>query len=141
MRKLLRLWQRAVQRLRVEGERHYQQFLRTWQPQREPRGPKVYRVKMTNKEKQVLRVLSNADALFVEPGFLVEQRTIFGVHGDEADPAISLQWRDSAGCIWESDFTEKSLLDADVTGHRITLKDSGGASVCVQLHRLKPMKL
>jgi hypothetical protein len=96
---------------------------------------------MTNKQDRILRALSNSDCLFVEPGFLVEQRTIYGVHGDETDLAISLQWRDAAGCEWEADFTEENLMGACVRRNRITLKDSEGASVGVQLLRLEPEKI
>jgi len=95
---------------------------------------------MTNKPNRILRALSNADVLLVEPGFLVERRTVFGVHGDETDVAISLNWRDMAGCEWEADFNEKARTDAGVMHNRITLKDSEDAIVCVRLHRLVPMK-
>jgi hypothetical protein len=95
---------------------------------------------MTNKQDRILRALSNSDCLFVEPGFLVEQRTIYGVHGDETDLAISLQWRDTAGCQWEADFTEESLMNASMTQNRIRLNDSEGENVCVELYELKPEK-
>jgi hypothetical protein len=95
---------------------------------------------MTNKQDRILHALSNSDCLFVEPGFLVEQRTIFGVHGDETDLAISLKWHDAAGCEWEADFTEESLINASTTQNRITLNDSEGENVCVELYELKPEK-
>jgi len=96
---------------------------------------------MTNKQDRILHALSNSNCLFVKPGFLVEQRTIFGVHGDETDLAISLQWRDTAGCQWEADFTEISLMSASVTHNQIALKDSEGETVCVEFYDLKTGKL
>jgi hypothetical protein len=96
---------------------------------------------MASKQNRILHALSNSGCLFVEPGFLVEQRTIFGIHGDETDLAISLQWRDTTGCKWEADFTEESLMNAHVKHNRVMLKDSEGSNVCVEMHRLRPMKV
>jgi hypothetical protein len=93
---------------------------------------------MTSKQDHILHTLSNSDCLFVEPGFPVEQRTIFGVHGDETDLAISLKWHDATGCEWEADFTEESLMNASMTQNRIMLNDSEGENVCVELYELKP---
>lgn len=92
---------------------------------------------MTSKQDRILHALSNSDCLFVEPGFLVEQRTIFGMHGDETDLAISLQWHDATGCEWEADFTEESLMNASMTQNRIRLNDSEGENVSVELYELK----
>jgi len=96
---------------------------------------------MKSKQKRVLLALAYSDALHVEPGFPVEQRSIFGVDGDPTDVAISLQWRDIEGCVWEADFTGQSFVEADITRNRITLHDSQGDRVCVSVHRLKPAKV
>jgi len=44
-----------------------------------------------NKQHRVFDALSNAGLILVQPGFPVEQRTIFGLHNDSADLAISLK--------------------------------------------------
>jgi hypothetical protein len=95
---------------------------------------------MNNKSEHILRVLSEADVLLAEPGFVVEQRTVYGVHGDETDLAMSINWRDSTGCEWEAEFTEKALLDAVVEQNRITLRDFQNASVLLTTHRLEPLE-
>jgi hypothetical protein len=90
-----------------------------------------------NKQEQVLYALSNAGLLYVQPGFPVEQRTIYGLCGDGSDLAFSIEWRDSAGCKWAADFAEESFATADVERNQITLKDSEGAPVRLGFFDLK----
>ena len=93
---------------------------------------------MNNNQERAFRALANSDILVVEPNCLVEQRTILGVHGDDTDSAISLQWRDAKGCLWEAEFTEGSLKDANIEQNRLVLKDAEGEFVCISVHQLKP---
>ena len=93
-----------------------------------------------NKQERVLRALTKSGSLFVAPGFPVEQRTIFGLCGDDSDLAISLEWRDAEGCKWVADFTEESLMSAAVAQNRIALKDSEGGTVCVEFYDLNAGK-
>lgn len=93
-----------------------------------------------NKQERVLGALSNSSLLLVEPGFPVEQRTIFGLCGEDSDLAVSLEWHDAAGCKWVADFTEENLTSASVTRNRIALKDSEGETVCVEFYDLKAGK-
>ena len=93
-----------------------------------------------NKQHRVFDALSNAGVVLVQSGYPVEQRTIFGLHGDCSDLAISLKWRDAQGCEWESDFTEESLMNASLTQNRIMLNDSEGENVYVELYELTPAK-
>lgn len=96
---------------------------------------------MTKKQQRILSALADSDMLFVEPGQVVEQRTVHGVHGEDSEVAISLQWRDAAGCVWEADFTENSLHRAAITRNRITLEDTEGTRLCLQAHRLRPQRI
>lgn len=93
-----------------------------------------------NKQRRVFDALSNAGLILVQPGFPVEQRTIFGLHNDSSDLAISFKWHDTEGCEWEADFTEGNLTNASVTQNRITLNDSVGENVRVELYELTPGK-
>jgi hypothetical protein len=90
-----------------------------------------------DKEARVLRIFSDSTLLLVQPGFPVEQRTIYGLCGDDSDLAVSIEWQDSAGCKWVADFTEESSTSAFVTHNQITLKDSEGQAVCVEFYELK----
>ena len=94
----------------------------------------------TTKQGRVFRALSDAGLILIQAGFPVEQRTIFGLHGDRSDLAISLKWHDAAGCEWEADFTEENLASASVSHNRIALKDSAGESVCVEFFDLETGK-
>jgi hypothetical protein len=85
-----------------------------------------------------LDALSNSSLLLVEPGLLVEKRTVLGLSGEDSDLAVSIEWNDAAGCRWAADFTEESLMSASVTRNRIALKDSEGDTVCVEFYDLKP---
>lgn len=96
---------------------------------------------MRNRRERILRALSDSDVLLVEPGYFVEQRTIYGPHGEQSDMAISLQWRDAEGCLWACDFLEEDLANAQVARNRILLKDSEGAPVRIKVHRLKPWNI
>jgi hypothetical protein len=81
---------------------------------------------LLNNEERVLHAFSNSSLLVVQPGFPVDQRTIFGLCGDDSDLAVSLEWSDAAGCKWVADFTEESLTSASFINNQITLKDSEG---------------
>lgn len=94
-----------------------------------------------NKQRRIFDALSNAGLISVQPGYLVEQRTIFGLHNDSSDLAISLKWHDAEGCEWEADFTEGNLTNATVAQNLITLNDSAGENVCIELHELAPAKV
>jgi hypothetical protein len=96
--------------------------------------------KKFNQPERVLQVLSNSGLLLVDSGFPVEQRTVFGLGGDHSDLAVSLEWRDAAGCQWVADFTEENLLNATVTRNQIALNDSEGEPVCVEFYDLNPGK-
>jgi hypothetical protein len=90
-----------------------------------------------SKQERVLRALTNSSLLLVQPGFPVEQRTIFGLCGDDSDLAVSIKWHDSTGCKWAANFTEESLSSATVAQNQITLKDSEDEAVCVEFYDLK----
>lgn len=92
---------------------------------------------LLKKQSRIFDALSKAGLILVQPGFPVEQRNIFGLHDDSSDLAISLKWRDAAGCEWEADFTEGSLMSAFVAHNHIALKDSEGETVSVEFYDLK----
>lgn len=96
---------------------------------------------LLNKQERVLRAFSDSNVLFVNAGFLVEQRTVFGLSGEDSDLAVSIEWSDAAGCKWAADFTEENLLTASFAHNQITLNDSEGESVYLECHDLKPGKV
>lgn len=96
---------------------------------------------LPNKQERVLRALSNSRLLLVEQGFPVEQRTIFGLCGEDSDLAVSLEWRDAEDCKWVADFTEESLKNATVEKNQIALTDSEGEPVCLEFYDLKAGKI
>ncbi len=93
-----------------------------------------------NKQERVMQVLSNSPLLLVGSGFPVEQRTIFGLCGEDSELAASIEWRDSEGCKWAADFTEESLANALAKDNQIALKDSEGDMVHVEFYELKAGK-
>lgn len=93
---------------------------------------------MQNRASQVLQRLSDAPIVTVEPGFMVESRTSYGVHGEGDDLAFSVEWRDAEGCVWAADFSENALAQAEIDGGSVSSCDLGGAKVVFRLY--KPSK-
>lgn len=87
---------------------------------------------------EILQTLSDAPAISVEPGLVVESRVSHGIHGEDADLALSVEWRDAEGCLWAADFTESALARAEITGGVVSVRDVDGAKVVFQL--FKPSK-
>jgi hypothetical protein len=93
-----------------------------------------------NQQERVLQVLTDSSLLFIDSGFPVEQRTVLGLGGEDSELAVSLEWHDATGCQWVAEFTEGSLRSATVTHNQIAMKDSEGATVCVEFYNLRPGK-
>lgn len=93
---------------------------------------------MTGIQRRVLRAIESGHALEVGDGVFVESRIVHGVHGDPSDIAVSFEWSDDKGYIWEVDFTEQSLLDAKLEGNRIQMINSVGEEVVVTVFQLEP---
>jgi hypothetical protein len=90
---------------------------------------------MSDRGSQVLRCLLDAPVVTVEPGFTVEMRTSYGVHGENDDLALSVEWRDAEGCLWAADFTEDALARAELRKGTISLRDVEGGMVVFQLYQ------
>ena len=90
---------------------------------------------MQNRASQVLRCLSDAPVVTVEPGFTIESRISYGVHGDADDLAFSAEWRDNEGCQWAADFSESALSQAEIEGGAVSLRDVEGTRVVLRLHQ------
>ena len=85
---------------------------------------------MSSKQQRVLQLLSDSQVLTVEPGFfIVETRTIHGVHGEGDDLAVSLTWRDDRNYEWAADFSEDSLDAAKVSKRNVQIVDTTGELV------------
>jgi hypothetical protein len=84
---------------------------------------------MLNRASQVLSLLLDSPVLTVEPGYIVEARSSFGVHGESDDLALSVEWRDAEGCLWAADFLEKALADAELHDATVSLRDVEGADI------------
>ena len=93
---------------------------------------------MQNRASKILKCLSDAPVVTVEPGFLIETRTSHGVHGEADDLAVSAKWRDDEGCQWTADFTESALARAQIARGAVSVRDVSGAKVVFQL--FKPSK-
>jgi hypothetical protein len=90
---------------------------------------------MQNRASQVLKCLSDAPVVTVEPGFTVESRITHGVHGEGDDLALSVEWRDAEDCLWAADFSENALAQAEIDGGAVSLLDLGGAKVMFRLYQ------
>ncbi len=92
---------------------------------------------MTQK-RRIFELLGKSDVLEVEPGFLVQNRAIYGIDGDGDDLAVSLSWRDHADDEWVADFSEDSLAQARLSRGKIRLVDTVGETVVVKPYRCVP---
>ena len=90
---------------------------------------------MTDRASQVLRLLLDAPVLTLEPGFTVEARTSYGVHGESDDLAVSVEWRDAEGCLWSADFLENALTLAELGEATVSMRDVVGANIVFRLYQ------
>ena len=90
---------------------------------------------MLDRASQILGCLLDASVTTVEPGFVVESRTSYGVHGDKDDLALSVEWRDAEGCLWAADFLEEALAVAELRTATISLRDAEGTKVVFQFYQ------
>ena len=90
---------------------------------------------MLDRASQILDCLMDAPVITVEPGFVVESRTAYGVHGDKDDLALSVEWRDADGCSWAADFSEAALSLAEVWKATVSMHDFEGTKVLFRLYK------
>ena len=88
---------------------------------------------MTDRASQVLRLLLDAPFVTLEPGFTVEARTSYGVHGESDDLAVSVEWRDAEGCFSCPLFGKRSDPRGIGGGHRLN------ARRCRRQHRVSAL--
>ena len=93
---------------------------------------------MTDIQQRVLHALETGCALEVDDGVFVESRTLHGIHGDPDSIAVSFEWSDENGYIWEVDFTEQAISEAKIDGNQIRLIDSANEEVVVTVFQLEP---
>lgn len=98
----------------------------------------VFGERMTEIQRRVLLAVERGHTLGVGDGVFVESTIVHGVHGDPNDIAVSFEWSDDKGYIWEVDFTEQSLVDAKIEGNRIQMIDSVGEEVVITVFQLQP---
>jgi len=89
---------------------------------------------MSDRASQILCCLLDVPVVTVEPGFTVESRISHGVHGENDDLALSVEWRDAEGCLWSADFSENALA-LELRKATISLRDVDGAKVVFQLYQ------
>jgi hypothetical protein len=94
---------------------------------------------MSDRASQVLCCILDAPVVTVEPGFTVEPRISHGVHGENDDLALSVEWHDAEGCLWSADFSEDVLTLAELRDATVLLRDIDGVKVVFQLYQ--PAKL
>ena len=70
-----------------------------------------------------------------------EKWLVHGVHGEPRDVALSIEWSDERGYVWELDFTEQSLNEAKVDGNQIRLIDSEGEEVVITVFQFEPTRI
>ena len=90
---------------------------------------------MLNRASQVLCLLLDAPVLTVEPGFAVDARTSYGIHGESDDLALSVEWRDAEGCVWSADFSENALATAKLRDGTVSLRDLDGADIVFRVYQ------
>lgn len=88
---------------------------------------------MTARQRFMLNVFRRAKLLTVEPGFVVESRTIHGIYGEPDALAVRITWRDCLGCEWAADFSEASLAVAERQRGRIKLLDMLGETIWLKV--------
>ena len=93
---------------------------------------------MTAIQQRVLRALDAGNVLEVADGSFVEKRIVRGVRGRPNDIAVSFEWSDDRGYIWQLDFTEQSLDQAKIDDNRIQMIDSEGEEVVIAVFQLEP---
>lgn len=93
---------------------------------------------MTDTQRRVLHAIETGHALEVGDGVFEEKRTIHGIHGVSDAIAVSFEWSNEMGYIWEADFSEQSLSEAKIDGNRICMIDSGGEEVVLTIFQLEP---
>ena len=77
----------------------------------------------------------DAPVVTVEPGFTLAMRTSYGVHGEDDDLALSVEWRDAEGCLWAADFMESALALAELRDGTVSLRDVDGANMVFRLYQ------
>ncbi|MGA9777183.1 MAG: hypothetical protein ACLPRE_06570 [Limisphaerales bacterium] len=90
---------------------------------------------MLNRASQILDCLLDASVIAVEPGFVVESRTSYGIHGGKDDLAFSVEWCDAEGCLWAADFSQTALALAELQTATVSLRDADGVKVVFQLYQ------
>jgi len=93
---------------------------------------------MSDRASQVLNLILDSPVLTVEPGYIVEARTSYGIHDEGDDLALSVEWRDAEGCLWSADFLEEALAEAELHDATVSLRDVEGADIVFQ--RYEPAK-
>jgi hypothetical protein len=92
-------------------------------------------VKMKKSASQILNCLMDVPVMAIEPGFVVESRTSYGIHGEMNDLALSVEWHDADGCLWAADFSEKALVTADLRKNTVALRDVCGDKLVFQFYQ------
>lgn len=96
---------------------------------------------VTAMQQRVLRALGGGNVLEVGDGSFVEKTVVHGVHGQPNDIAVSFEWSDERGYVWELDFTEQSLNEAQIDGNQIRMIDSEGEGVAITVFQLEPARV
>jgi hypothetical protein len=90
---------------------------------------------MKKSASQILYCLMNVPVIAVEPGFVVESRTSYGIHDEKDELAFSVEWRDTNGCLWAADFSEEALATAELRKTAVTIYDVHGDKLIFQLYQ------
>jgi hypothetical protein len=96
---------------------------------------------MTDTQQRILRAIEMGHALEVGTGLFVENRTIYNVHGESNGIAVSFEWSDEKGYIWEVDFTEQSLNEAKIEGNQIRMVDLRGEEIVITVFQFEPAQV
>ena len=97
--------------------------------------------RVTATQQRVLCALDAGNVLEVADGSFVEKSIVRGVHGQPNDIAVSFEWSDERGYVWELDFTEQTLNEAKIDGNRIQMIDSEGEEVVITAFQLEPARV
>ncbi len=88
-------------------------------------------------QQRVLRALEAVHALRIDDGVFVEKWTVHSVCDNPRGIALTLEWSSESGYVWEVDFTEQSLSEAEIDGKEIRIADSEGEEVVIATLKLE----
>ena len=90
----------------------------------------------TKLQRRILRALEAACAVKLGDDTFVEKWIVHGARGNSQDIAVTFEWSNKDGYVWEVDFSWQSLNEAQISGNEIRLIDSDGEEAIISAFQL-----